>query len=263
MQESHFNILVSAACVLYGIYLWSGLLLLLLPFLCPFLVNQNTIIITSLRGMTVSWVTSVWCLALANILHLFAFRGVQEGLIFLCWSVFACVAIEEVGPDSAVLRYGFIFGNYQFTEALGPKLTARLPVLVPILWQCFTYPCLVLARRVSINIRGGLGATIGGSAVLSEAILFCTFLVGFDLVSEPVAVSQGHTMWEHVAWVGGLDTYAPHKPDWSFREQQSYNDALFRGARFFANIPILNFVGWTLMGLVIYFGNTTTRLSFV
>lgn len=73
---------------------------------------------------------------------------------------------------------GFPFGAYDYAGSLGPKLLG-VPVVIPLAWAMFAYPCLVVAQRLT---RTALGATAVGALALAS----------WDLFLDPQMVEAGH-----------------------------------------------------------------------
>jgi len=214
--------------------------------------------------MLLSWRSSFACLACGHILHACHHLGPVKATTFFVWSVSVCIFIEEIG-----LQTGYIFGPYFFSDTLGFRITNNLPLMVPVMWQCFSYPCLLLARaittpRLAANSKRKKGRALMHmfNSFIKESTIASLILVGFDLVSEPVAVSQGHSLWEHMAYVNSSLSSYIDKPDWHFKAHSF--------PQYFEQIPITNFAGWFFMGFVIYMGynmtsgvNISDRTSFI
>jgi putative membrane protein len=81
-------------------------------------------------------------------------------------------------------HYGWFFGEYTFTDALGPRL-AGVPVVIPLMWFNLTYMCSVLGNVVLH--RSPLAPPGLGNALVSA--LFCATLVtAYDLGADPYMV---------------------------------------------------------------------------
>ena len=73
---------------------------------------------------------------------------------------------------------GFPFGAYDYADSLGPKLLG-VPVVIPLAWGMFAYPCLVVGQRLARTPLGA--AAVGGVALAS-----------WDLFLDPQMVEAGH-----------------------------------------------------------------------
>lgn len=267
------NLMLYACVLCYALYLYSGLILLILPILHKFISNE---LLNFIRETipSLSWRLSVFTLACGHNFHAIYWLGLRDAVIFFVWGVIVCITLEEIG-----LRTGCVFGWYAFTDALGYRITERLPLMIPIMWQCFSYPCLLLAqymidawastrlhdtttrvKPIHIHIHVPSSQSKPQSQTKSPSrlqsinffikisMLAAFILVGFDCVSEPVSVSQGHRLWEYLAWnpQSDISSYIP-QPDWQYREHDAY-------IKYYEGIPISNFFGWLFVGFVTYMG---------
>ena len=90
---------------------------------------------------------------------------------------------EEMGA-----RFGWFFGEYHYTEVLGPRL-GSVPIVIPLMWfgVCqvgFTLACLLLWRRPVP--AAGAGWRTGALAAAMTALL----VTAFDLGADPYFVYQ-------------------------------------------------------------------------
>jgi uncharacterized membrane protein len=226
MSESIRQIAAYASVVLYLTYAHSGLVL----GLCPFLLGHTSLseVYSFLRSYPgVDWFTSIRCLAAANVLHSVARFGIANGLLFLVYSMGVIFTVEEIG-----LRTGWPFGEYHFTEHLGPRISERLPLNVLVLWTCLLYPALVwglqatwfdkLQTMMYYDGKPQMKAPIRWIVILYAAGITSLALAGFDMVSEPVASKYGYQVWGHCATVdSSTETYVP-KPDWIFAVKEPH-----------------------------------------
>lgn len=163
----------SVAIALYAVYAAAGLQQLVFS-----LIDADW----KLDFYFISFVSSVNCLAIANVLHSVTMFG--WWLSFL--ATFGCFVIilyfEELG-----LSTGLIFGDYHFTKEMGFSISPNLPALVPVLWCAVIYPSMLLAV-------GALGTPVRPTPVRAAALvaLAATILTGFDVVCEPVSTVFGH-----------------------------------------------------------------------
>jgi uncharacterized membrane protein len=72
------------------------------------------------------------------------------------------------------------FGPYDYTDLLQPQILG-VPVIVPLAWTMMTYPCLVLARRLTQRWVVPLAA-VG--------------LTTWDFFLDPQMVGEGYWLWE-------------------------------------------------------------------
>lgn len=210
-------VLSVAAIALYAVYAAAGLQLLLFAML-----ESGE---WKMEYYYISFVSSVACLAAANVLHCVAVFGVWRALLATLGCVCVICVFEEIG-----LRTGYIFGEYHFTPEMGYLLTPHLPLLVPVLWCDVLYPAYLLAScscpcpyaaETETDVRRMVLRAVSTIATAAAA------LTGFDLMCEPVSTIFGHQLWHHVAFVdnggssmssGGGSVYSSYinKPDWVF-----------------------------------------------
>lgn len=79
---------------------------------------------------------------------------------------------------------GVPFGDYTYADSLGPKLL-DVPVVIPLAWAMFAYPCLLVGQRLA---GGALGAAVVGGWALAS----------WDLFLDPQMVAAGHWTWTGV-----------------------------------------------------------------
>jgi putative membrane protein len=117
-------------------------------------------------------------------------------------------------------RTGFLFGDYTYTELLGPKMLGYVPLLIPLAWFMMIYPSYVIANLIAddqpIGSRGSLKHIVWLS-FLSAAVM-----TAWDLVVDPLLSGPNIQAW---IW-----------------EQ---------GGPYFG-IPLQNYVGWMLTTFTVY-----------
>ena len=118
-------------------------------------------------------VVTVLVFFLASTSHALVHRGARwTGAYVLVTGALGLVA-EAVGTAT-----GFPFGAYDYAGSLGPKLLG-VPVVIPLAWAMFAYPCLVVGQRLASTPLGA--AAVGGFALAS-----------WDLFLDPQMVEAGH-----------------------------------------------------------------------
>jgi uncharacterized membrane protein len=106
-------------------------------------------------------------------------HGVRTALRMIPLAVGIGFFAEYMGEN-----YGWFFGDYDFTGALGPRV-AGVPVVIPLMWFNITYMCSVLGNvvlyRDPVAPRGLFNAL--------KSALFCAMLVtAYDLGADPYMV---------------------------------------------------------------------------
>lgn len=152
-------------------------------------------------------VVSVALFACASVSHALLTRGPGAAVGLVVVAGGGGLVIEAVG-----LATGLPFGEYRYTDALGPSLLG-VPVVVPAAWTMMSYPALVVGRRLAAARGRGRSAT---------TVLGAWALAGWDVFLDPQMVDAGNWYW--------LDP-TPALPG-------------------VPGIPVSNFVGWLLVALV-------------
>ncbi len=124
-------------------------------------------------------VTTVVAFFLATTSHALVHRGARWTAAYVVVTAGTGLAAEAVGTAS-----GVPFGDYTYADSLGGKLLG-VPVVVPLAWAMFAYPCLLVGQRL-----GGtpLRATLVGGWALAS----------WDLFLDPQMVRAGHWQWSDV-----------------------------------------------------------------
>lgn len=156
-------------------------------------------------------------------------RGAARTVTFFVMTAVLAFIAEALGDN-----FGLIFGRYHYTGALGPRLLG-VPLLVVLTWGTIVYCgyCLIswLAGR-----RPAEPWTPQYRVLRAVLVGLATGFIaaGFDLMADPLAVSG---VWREVlgtdAWWWWVDggPYLPNLESWQGGD----------------GIPIMNFVGWTLV----------------
>lgn len=110
---------------------------------------------------------------LASSSHALLHRGARWTGLFLLVTGGLGLFAEAVGTAT-----GFPFGQYDYADSLGARLIG-VPLVVPMAWAMFAYPCLLVGQRLS---RTALGATVIGTVALAS----------WDLFLDPQMTEAGH-----------------------------------------------------------------------
>ncbi|NSW56386.1 MAG: carotenoid biosynthesis protein [Armatimonadetes bacterium] len=96
-------------------------------------------------------------------------------VLLLCAAISG--SVEAVGVAT-----GIPFGEYSYTDQLGPKLGGVLPAVIPLAWFMMMYPALQMAQQTRLRVPGK--AALAGLA-----------MVTWDLALDP-AMTAGARAWE-------------------------------------------------------------------
>jgi putative membrane protein len=95
--------------------------------------------------------------------------------------------VEAIGTET-----GWPFGDYRYTEALGPHL-GPVPILIPMAWAMMAYPVLLAAQ--TLCTKRALVPLVGGF-----------LLAAWDLFLDPQMVGEGYWVWETLGYtLPGID----------------------------------------------------------
>lgn len=178
-------------------------------------------------GEPLRWLTigTVALFAATVVGHAWVTRGGAWALALTVVATGGGLLVEGVG-----LRTGLPFGEYSYTDSLGPTLW-QVPLLVPLAWLMMAYPCLLLGRTLSARLvtgwrrhrRSSPGRRRHAPPVVAVALLGGWAMAAWDLFIDPQMVAAGHWVWHHPR---------PGLPGTT-------------------GVPVTNALGWLLAGVVL------------
>jgi len=115
---------------------------------------------------------------LASAAHAWVHRGVGWALGMVAITAVGGLVAELVGTEA-----GLLFGDYAYSDALGPALVGTVPVAVPLAWTMMAYPAYVVATTLARP--AWLVALIGGWV-----------LMAWDVFLDPMMVDLGAWTWQ-------------------------------------------------------------------
>jgi putative membrane protein len=116
------------------------------------------------------------------------------------------------------VKSGFPFGDYHYTDLLGPRVLNTVPVVIPVIWSLMFY--CVLSVTALWNFPPVRRDRNAFHQLLLRAVLGGFLMVSWDLVADPLAVSTGYWTW--------------------------HTDGFYFG------IPLSNFFGWFLTSFLVF-----------
>jgi uncharacterized membrane protein len=135
----------------------------------------------------VSWTIVVLGSAL-SVVHAALSRGLRTGL-----GVLGLVGVTAVVFEAVGLATGFPYGEYTYSDALGPTLLG-VPFLVPLAWLMMAWPSWLLADRLARRRPVRIAVAAG-------------IFAAWDVVLDPQMVQAGYWTWAHPApGLPGIDT---------------------------------------------------------
>jgi uncharacterized membrane protein len=156
---------------------WLGRLPVVLAALAVLLQICYPLITGEARDLLT--VVTVVVFAAASVTHAAVHRGVRWAALYLLVTAGLGLLAESVGTAT-----GFPFGQYDYTGSLGAEVLG-VPVVVPLAWAMFAYPCLLVGQRLA---RGRLASIAVGAWALAS----------WDLFLDPQMVDAGHWRWTDV-----------------------------------------------------------------
>lgn len=126
--------------------------------------------------------------------------GLKRSVAFVLAGALAGAVAELVGTQT-----GFPFGEYAYTNRLGPKIMGHVPYFIPLSWYALSILCYDLARRMNMGVAG----RIIGTAIL---------MILWDVSLDPAMNQGGGTFvfWSYpsggpyfgMPWVNWLGWFA-------------------------------------------------------
>jgi len=150
--------------------------------------------------------------------HAVLTKGWKRSLLMFCLSFVMAFIAEALG-----VNFGLVFGHYYYTPMLGPSLFG-VPFLAALAWEPIVYAAFCLGDMLVSRGENLLPSVLHKTSVLWVAALGALATTAWDMMIDPIAVSQG--WW---VWVDG-GPYVPYVAQ---------------------GVPITNFLGWLLVAFVI------------
>jgi uncharacterized membrane protein len=150
--------------------------------------------------------------------HAVLTKGWKRSLFMFALSFCVAFTAEALG-----VNYGWVFGHYYYTRALGVSLFG-VPFLAALAWEPIVYAAFWISDLLA---NGGASSASPGPHKLSPlwaAAIGALATTAWDMMIDPIAVSQGWWVWVN----GG--TYVPYIAN---------------------GVPLTNFLGWLLVAFII------------
>lgn len=124
--------------------------------------NQNEIT----PVMTVLTVVMMFC---TSFLHMVETLGIRRAVLMAASAFAITLTAELIGVAT-----GFLFGNYTYSDQLGPKVFGLVPLVIPIAWLMMLYPAyetaaLLLPRATSGTPRSLRAFSLNAARALTAA----------------------------------------------------------------------------------------------
>lgn len=165
--------------------------------------------------------TTVVLGAVAGFCFLARCLGVGKAAVVFVVSFALALSSELSGTAT-----GLPFGAYSYSDLLGYKIAGLVPFNIPTSWFYMLVASLAICGRF-------LPATDDGTSKWWWALVGGTVLTAWDVSMDPAMVKTAHWLW--------------HVPDLSARSAFEQ----FIGTPFFFGMPLTNWLGWLLTGIVV------------
>ncbi len=159
--------------------------------------------------------------ALAGLLFLGSSVGLKRAALVFAVSFTLSLSSELLGTGT-----GLPFGVYGYSELLGYKIGALVPFNIPTSWFYMLVASLAICGRL-------LPATDDGKSRWWWALVAGLVLTAWDVSMDPAMVKTNHWIWS--------------VPDLSNESAFSR----FIGTPFFFGMPLTNWLGWLLTGVLV------------
>jgi uncharacterized membrane protein len=106
--------------------------------------------------------------------------GYRSAFLFLAVAIVFGWLGEQIGVHT-----GYVFGEYEFTDVLGPRL-GNVPVVIPLMWFNACYVCLVISNL--IIWRAPLHGSQKSAVIFSQGFLAAVLVTAYDLGLDPYMV---------------------------------------------------------------------------
>jgi putative membrane protein len=136
--------------------------------------------IGSLNVSTASMLTVSLLMFLTCLLSAIHLMGARPGLLLVFISLIVGFFAEYTGS-----HFGWLFGEYEFTQALGPSIL-RVPVVIPMMWFNLTYIGYVLANL--IQFKSPVDPMDDTLSTLLATFLSASLVTAYDLAADPYMV---------------------------------------------------------------------------
>jgi uncharacterized membrane protein len=194
-----FIFIVSVTIISLVLIILNAVLSLNIPFTVTFLIGFIGFLL----------VFAIW--------HSIETKGVKKTLVLFSVSFVIAFVAEALG-----VNYGLIFGDYFYTPELGIQAFG-VPFLAALAWEPILYAAFTLTTSLaSMEPPASWEDRIPAYLWLAGAGALAT--TAWDMMIDPIAVSQGWWVWEN----GGA--YLPYVAN---------------------GVPISNFMGWLGVSFVI------------
>jgi putative membrane protein len=148
-----------------------------------------------------------------SLTYAIARHGTGRAIAMLVASFTVALTLEYLGSS-----YGFLFGDYGYTDRLGPMLLGKVPAIIPIAWFMMLYPAW--ATSDFLLMRGKAWPAQAPPNAGMRVAFAALAMTAWDLSLDPRMVADGNWTWQ---------TAGPY-----------------------FGIPLSNYLGWFVTAALIY-----------
>ena len=174
-------------------------------------------VLTTLREATYGFVLG----AIAGLTFLAYCIGMRRALM-----VFGASFVLSLGSELAGTGTGLPFGIYGYSSQLGYKIASLVPFNIPTSWFYMLVASLAICGRI-------LPAADDSKSRWWWALVGGLVLTAWDVSMDPAMVKTNHWMW-NVPDLSGTSAFSR-----------------FIGTPFFFGMPLTNWLGWLLTGVIV------------
>ncbi|BCX03050.1 MAG: hypothetical protein KatS3mg053_0988 [Candidatus Roseilinea sp.] len=156
-----------------------------------------------------------------SLAHCIETRGAWRSSLMLLAGFAIALTTEYLGST-----YGLIFGQYDYTDNLGPKVLGKVPVIIPIAWFMMLYPAWNVADLLVVQVIRRMTQDAKHRAPhhlaypIVRIVVAALAMTAWDLSLDPRMVADGNWVWRD-------------------------------GGAYFG-IPLSNYAGWFITSALIY-----------
>ncbi|MCX6019534.1 MAG: carotenoid biosynthesis protein [Chloroflexi bacterium] len=183
-----------------GVLLFGAYLAAMMIYCLVRLSARSELIMPATAATIALWLACAIVAALERV-------QMRRTLLMLASGFGVALCFEYLGSS-----HGLIFGDYDYTDLLGPRMLGDVPVLIPAAWFMMLYPCweiaAVLTQKITAHRR------------TARIVIAAAAMTAWDLSLDPRMVADGAWIWPH-------------------------------GGAYFG-VPLSNFVGWFVTAATIF-----------
>ncbi len=167
--------------------------------------------------------------------HSWLVKGPEQTIAFFLLAWIISWVFEFIGHN-----YGWYFGDYDYTNTLGPRI-GGVPLLIVITWAVIIYASFMMIDwlfeiKGDVRAKTPLGRSLWAALIAASS---ATMVCAWDLMVDPFATSS---VWK---------TAAGKEPWWWWKEGPYLRElSVWKGK---GGVPIGNFVGWWVVPFLIVF----------